>query len=144
MADDLFSQLLQALGEDQPGLLGLLNDARLTVDADAATLHYTADYALTARMLERGDKLAAVAAALSRLAGRELSVRLEVAPAPEAEHESAGTVPPPPGSHRRVPPEQRGPDPELAPAPPGPHDVADDPLVRVLLEEFKGTVVKVE
>jgi hypothetical protein len=132
-AGDVLGQLAKRVGRDHPGLVGLLVQARLKLAADAATLHFPADAASAAGILERGDKLQIAADALAAVTGRRRPIRVEIAPAPPTAavgQEAAPGVGPP------APP----PEPTVGR---GPHEVKDE-LVKAIIEELGGQVVKVE
>ena len=157
---DLLDRLRTALATSL-GLAPLLDGARLTDDgSDLLTLTYAHDHARIGQMLERGDKLERVAAALTDVLGRTVLLTVAYDEAPD--DAGGGTAQSPPGSYVESPPpcpdetpRPPKPDPREVGLPPkagevatdagkGPVNVDDDPLIRAVIDELGGEVVKVE
>ena len=139
------------------GLTPLLAGARLAVEGDVATLRYPDESRRIGQMAERGGKPEVLAAALSEELGRAVTLRVDYDPPPPADPEPTATRPP--GDYAQVPPpcddppdRPEKPDPAKVGPPPrrgpsGPSDfsdVADDPLVRAVIEQLDAEIVKVE
>ena len=157
---DLLERLRAALATSL-GLAPLLDGARLgdggSEGGGLLTLTYAHDHARIGQMLERGDKLERVGAALSDVLGRTVLLAVAYDDAPED-----ATAQSPPGSYVESPPScpdepprPPKPDPREVGLPPkagevatdagkGPVNVDDDPLIKAVIEELGGEVVKVE
>jgi hypothetical protein len=146
----VWTQLLAvAQSEHGPGLPALLQAGRLTsLDQEWAVIRYAANSTFP-KMLERNGKKEQLRDAFAKVLQRSVGVKIEVdaesAPAPAPEEKPAAAPP----ASKPAPPVA-----EPVAAPPPPPTIAltaelkrtleSDPLIKTLLENLGGNIVKVE
>ena len=157
----VWKALLEHLEQQGPrgiGLSSLLSLGRFAgVDSDYAVIRFPDANSTIAQMLEKNGKKEQLRDALTMVRGQQTGVRFEVDPPPAAGEASvAPAAPASPAASSRPDPAAARPAPARETRPPEPAPVVNrltpevraaleaDPLVKAVLEELGGTIIKAE
>jgi DNA polymerase-3 subunit gamma/tau len=145
--DQVFKRLREAVVKHGPGIDAFLSGGRLVALADGnALIRYPHELAGSARMLDRNGKKDILQQELSGLLGQTIGVRFEVddqaaAAEPAAPTRPRVTAPPRPAPVVAAAPSSSS---EIRLTPELRESLAQDPLVKAVMTELGGEIVKVE
>jgi hypothetical protein len=140
--------LIGELSKAGPGLPSLLSHARpQTLDGDRLVIRYSAQHDTMPKMLERNGKKDALRQMASTLAGRPLSVVIEVDPPDANPPAPAAPTAPQPVARRPAPAQPPPPQPAAPVGQPVTPEMAEElkakhPLVKALVEQLGAVPVR--
>lgn len=144
-----WSAVLAGLKDQLPGVHGVLSQGRLLgVEDGCAVIEVNPQVESLIRSFEKNGKKEILRGKIAETFGPGVGVKFRIGEATEAPAAPARAAPPQGGGLRNAP-QESAPAAPVAPPPPRltPEQVdaaKQDPLVRAVLEQFGGTIVKVE